>query len=108
MVPLKAVAKRATQVGNNLGQVWPGLSQRKMAVMLGVDPAKSMGWGAERHQATGKSLDLIARVVQTRQGRQVGQVRDAKGGSFIERSVGSARSCCAQCAECNGNASFVT
>ena len=43
-----------------------GLSQRKMAGKLGVDPATLMGWEAERHQPTGKSLDLITRVLQIR------------------------------------------
>jgi transcriptional regulator with XRE-family HTH domain len=42
-----------------------GLSQRKMAKKLGVDPATLMGWEAERHQPTGKSLDVIARVLLT-------------------------------------------
>ena len=40
-----------------------GLSQRKMAARLGVDPATLMGWEAGRHQPTGKSLDLIANVL---------------------------------------------
>jgi transcriptional regulator with XRE-family HTH domain len=43
-----------------------GLSQRKMAAKLGVDPATLMGWEAGRHQPTGKSLDLIGRVLQIR------------------------------------------
>jgi transcriptional regulator with XRE-family HTH domain len=43
-----------------------GLSQRKMAVKLGVDPATLMGWEAGRHQPTGKSLDLIERVFPIR------------------------------------------
>jgi transcriptional regulator with XRE-family HTH domain len=43
-----------------------GLSQRKMAAKLGVDPSTLMGWEAGRHQPTGKSLDLIARVIQGR------------------------------------------
>lgn len=42
------------------------LSQRKMAAMLGVDPATLMGWEAGRNQPTAKSLDLIARVLQNR------------------------------------------
>jgi transcriptional regulator with XRE-family HTH domain len=42
-----------------------GLSQRKMAGKLGVDPATLMGWEAGRHQPTGKSLDLIGRVLQS-------------------------------------------
>jgi len=41
-----------------------GLSQRKMAAKLGVDPATLMGWEAGRHQPTGKSLDVIARLLQ--------------------------------------------
>ncbi len=43
-----------------------GLSQRKMATRLGVDPSTLMGWEAGRHQPTGKSLDLIAGVLQNR------------------------------------------
>jgi len=43
-----------------------GLSQRKMAAKLGVDPATLMGWEAGRHQPSGKSLELIARVFQVR------------------------------------------
>jgi DNA-binding XRE family transcriptional regulator len=43
-----------------------GLSQRSMAKRLGVDPATLMGWEAGRHQPTGKSLDVIARVLQSR------------------------------------------
>jgi transcriptional regulator with XRE-family HTH domain len=43
-----------------------GLSQRKMAKNLGVDPATLMGWEAGRHQPTGKSLELIGRTLQTR------------------------------------------
>jgi transcriptional regulator with XRE-family HTH domain len=31
-----------------------GLSQRKMAAKLGVDPTTLMGWEAGRHQPTGK------------------------------------------------------
>jgi transcriptional regulator with XRE-family HTH domain len=40
-----------------------GLSQRKMAEKLGVDPATIKNWEAGRHQPTGKSLDLIAGVL---------------------------------------------
>jgi transcriptional regulator with XRE-family HTH domain len=41
-----------------------GLSHRKMAGKLGVDPATLMGWEAGRHRPTGRSLDLIAKVLQ--------------------------------------------
>ena len=41
-----------------------GLSQRKMAAKLGVDPTTHMGWEAGRHQPTWKSLDRIARALQ--------------------------------------------
>jgi DNA-binding transcriptional regulator YiaG len=41
-----------------------GLSQRKMAGKPGVDPATLMGWEAGRHQPTGKSVELIGRVLQ--------------------------------------------
>jgi transcriptional regulator with XRE-family HTH domain len=40
-----------------------GLSQRKMAGKLGVDPGTLMGWEAGRHQPTRKSLDLIRRIL---------------------------------------------
>ena len=42
-----------------------GLSQRKMAQKLGVDPATLMGWESGRHQPTGKSLDVIGRILQS-------------------------------------------
>jgi transcriptional regulator with XRE-family HTH domain len=41
-----------------------GLSQRKMAKKLGVDPATLMGWEAGWHQPTEKSIELIGRVLQ--------------------------------------------
>jgi len=40
-----------------------GLSQRKMALELGVDPATLMGWEAGRHQPNEKRLDLIGRIL---------------------------------------------
>jgi transcriptional regulator with XRE-family HTH domain len=43
-----------------------GLSQRKMAAKLGVDPATLMGWEAGRHQPTGKSIEMIGKVLQFR------------------------------------------
>jgi transcriptional regulator with XRE-family HTH domain len=43
-----------------------GLSQRKMAEKLGVDPATLMGWEAGRHQPTEKSIALIGKVLQIR------------------------------------------
>jgi transcriptional regulator with XRE-family HTH domain len=43
-----------------------GLSQRKMAEAMGVDPTTLRGWEAERHQPTQKSLDVIERVLLTR------------------------------------------
>jgi transcriptional regulator with XRE-family HTH domain len=42
-----------------------GLSQRKMAGMLGVDPATVKGWESGQHQPTGKRLDLLGSVLQT-------------------------------------------
>jgi len=42
-----------------------GLSQRKMAARLGVDPATLMGWEAGRHQLTQRNLDLIGRILQS-------------------------------------------
>ena len=41
-----------------------GLSQRKMAAKLGVDPATLLGWEAGRHRPAGKSIELIKRVLQ--------------------------------------------
>ena len=43
-----------------------GLSQRKMAEKLGIDPATLQGWEVGQHKPTGKNLDLIARVLQVR------------------------------------------
>jgi len=44
-----------------------GLSQRKMAEKLGVDPATLQGWEAGRHQPTGKNLEVIGRVLLSRE-----------------------------------------
>jgi transcriptional regulator with XRE-family HTH domain len=41
-----------------------GLSQRKMAEKLGVDPATIQEWEAGRHRPAKKSLDVIGRVLQ--------------------------------------------
>jgi transcriptional regulator with XRE-family HTH domain len=41
-----------------------GLSQREMAERMAVDPATLQGWEAGRHQPTGKSSDVIRRVLQ--------------------------------------------
>ena len=41
-----------------------GLSQRKMAKRMGVDPDTLQGWEAGQHQPTGKSLDVIARALE--------------------------------------------
>jgi len=43
-----------------------GMSQRTMAERLGVDPGTLQGWEAGRHQPTGRSLELIAGVLQIR------------------------------------------
>jgi len=40
-----------------------GLSQRKMAGKLGVDPATLMGWEAGRHQPSPKKLALITNLL---------------------------------------------
>jgi DNA-binding transcriptional regulator YiaG len=45
-----------------------GLSQRKMAEKLGVDPGTLQSWEAGKHQPTGKSLDIIGRILRTREG----------------------------------------
>jgi transcriptional regulator with XRE-family HTH domain len=44
-----------------------GLSQRKMAAKLGVDPATVQGWEAGQHEPTRKSLDLVGRVLSIRE-----------------------------------------
>jgi len=44
-----------------------GLSQRKMAERIGVDPATIEDWGAGRHRPTGKSVDLIGKVLSVAQ-----------------------------------------
>jgi DNA-binding transcriptional regulator YiaG len=41
-----------------------GLSQRKMAEKLAVDPGTWQGWEAGRHQPTRTSLELIGRVLR--------------------------------------------
>jgi DNA-binding transcriptional regulator YiaG len=43
-----------------------GLSQRKMAESMGVDPSSLLGWETGRHQPTERSLGLIGRVLQSR------------------------------------------
>ena len=40
-----------------------GLSQRKMAEKLSVDPATVKGWESGMHKPTNKSLDLVGRVL---------------------------------------------
>ena len=40
-----------------------GLSQRKMADTLGVDPATVEDWEAGRHRPTGKSLDRVRGIL---------------------------------------------
>ena len=57
--PAESIPERLATARRSLG-----LSQRKMAEKLGVDPATLMGWEAGRHQPTGKSLDVIGRVLQ--------------------------------------------
>ena len=43
-----------------------GLSQRKMAEQLDVDPATLLGWEAGRHHPTKKSLEAIVGVLHGR------------------------------------------
>jgi transcriptional regulator with XRE-family HTH domain len=43
-----------------------GLSQRKLAEQLGVDPTTLRDWEAGRHRPTQKSLRVIARVLGRR------------------------------------------
>ena len=47
-----------------------GLSQRKMAERLGVDPATWMGWEASRHRPAGKSLNAISTIPQSWESRK--------------------------------------
>ena len=42
-----------------------GLSQRRMAEKLGVDPATIQDWEAGRHRPIKRSLDLIASILQS-------------------------------------------
>ena len=44
-----------------------GLSQRKMAEELRVDPGTLQGWEAGRHQPTRKYLEMVGRVLQSRE-----------------------------------------
>lgn len=44
-----------------------GMSQRKMAAKLGVDPTTLRDWEVGRHQPAKKSLDMIGRVLQSRE-----------------------------------------
>ena len=43
-----------------------GLSQRKMAEKLGVDPATIQDWEAGRHRPIKRSLEMIGRTLQVR------------------------------------------
>jgi len=61
--PAQTLAERLTTARKGLG-----LSQRKMAEKLGVDPGTLQGWEAGRHQPTGKSLEIIGRILQSREG----------------------------------------
>jgi DNA-binding transcriptional regulator YiaG len=61
LLPAVSLPERLATVRRGLG-----LSQRKMSAKLGVDPATLMGWEAGRHQPTGRSLELIGRVLQIR------------------------------------------
>ena len=36
-----------------------GLSRKKMAALLGIDPSNLAGWETEKHRPTKKSLELI-------------------------------------------------
>jgi transcriptional regulator with XRE-family HTH domain len=44
-----------------------GLSQRRLAEKLGVDPTTVRDWEAGRHRPTEKSSDVIAKVLRIRQ-----------------------------------------
>ena len=61
--PANSPAERLTAARRSLG-----LSQRKMAEKLGVDPATLMGWEAGKHQPTGKSMEIIGRILHGREG----------------------------------------
>jgi transcriptional regulator with XRE-family HTH domain len=38
---------------------WFGLSRKKLAALLGVDPSNVAGWETEKHRPTKRSLELI-------------------------------------------------
>lgn len=40
-----------------------GLSRRRLAAVLGIDPSNLAGWETGRHRPTKKSLDLIDRLL---------------------------------------------
>jgi DNA-binding transcriptional regulator YiaG len=42
-----------------------GLAQPKMAAKLSVERSTPMGWEAARYQQTGKSVDVVAGVLET-------------------------------------------
>ena len=46
-----------------------GLSLRKMAVELGIDPGTLLDWESGKHKLTKKSLDLVGRVLPSQEQR---------------------------------------
>jgi transcriptional regulator with XRE-family HTH domain len=58
--PAKTFVERLTTARKVLG-----ISQRAMALSLGVDPATLQSWEAEQHHPTAKNLELIEQFLQT-------------------------------------------
>jgi transcriptional regulator with XRE-family HTH domain len=57
--PAQTFADRLTTARKVLG-----ISQRAMALSLGVDPATLQSWEAEQHHPTAKNVELIERFLQ--------------------------------------------
>ena len=62
--PLPSAAAFPELLGRTSGML--GLSQRKMAEKLGVDPTTIEDWEAGQHRPTRENLDVIAKVFQNR------------------------------------------
>jgi len=57
--PAQTLPERLASVRKTLG-----LTQRELALTLGLDESTVRGWEAEQHQPSKKSLDAIRRVLQ--------------------------------------------
>ena len=58
--PARTFADRLTSARKVLG-----LSQRKLALSLGVDPGTLQNWEAERHKPTGRSAERVEGFLET-------------------------------------------